>query len=345
MKNIKIFKKMNKYKKQLSKLIIISMIIINVHTFASVPEELTRGVIYYNDRGYIKANVSYEKNKKLFSALKTFKDKFKNASISYIPVPQSQIELEGEEFGLVNQNEIIKKLEGFAKEIIGDDLNFVNAYDEIFNHRDEYLYFWYDNHWTNRGAYYAYKVFCENKKIPVSIIDSYKELLLSTTYKGSDFTYTKDIRFDGKLDYVYAYVASVSDVLEIKDNDDTLVLKSNVINRKSKTYGAFMGGDHPYEVVTIEENDPNKCAIVIKDSFGNAFVPYLVSNYGKIFVVDPRFADFDLMERISGYNIVDIIAVFAIFATPNDDVNNNIKNLIDWKPKRATPSIDIDDKK
>ena len=38
----------------------------------------------------------------------------------------------------------------------------VDAYSKIAAHKDEYVYFRTDHHWTGLGAYYAYSAFCES---------------------------------------------------------------------------------------------------------------------------------------------------------------------------------------
>ena len=48
----------------------------------------------------------------------------------------------------------------------------------------------------------------------------------------------------------------------------------------------FLGGDHPG--VTIECDVPDgKTCLVLKESYGNAFIPFLTSHYSKIYVIDP----------------------------------------------------------
>ncbi len=37
----------------------------------------------------------------------------------------------------------------------------MDAYSAIEAHKDEYIYFRTDHHWTDLGAYYAYTAFCD----------------------------------------------------------------------------------------------------------------------------------------------------------------------------------------
>ena len=79
------------------------------------------------------------------------------------------------------------------------------------------------------------------------------------------------------------------------------------------------------EKVAAEEE---RCALVVKDSFGCPFVPYLTYNYDKIFVVDPRFADFNLLETLKNDKVDDVIIINAIYGPVKDEVNDSIKKLL-----------------
>ena len=57
---------------------------------------------------------------------------------------------------------IIGKLSG--------DVKAVNMYENLMKHRNEYVYFRTDHHWTALGAYYGYEAFCDAKGvIPISL--------------------------------------------------------------------------------------------------------------------------------------------------------------------------------
>ena len=49
----------------------------------------------------------------------------------------------------------------------------------------------------------------------------------------------------------------------------------------------FLSGDHPLTQV-ISSCGTRKTCLVLKDSYGNAFIPFLTSHYTEILVIDPR---------------------------------------------------------
>ena len=51
-----------------------------------------------------------------------------------------------------------------------------------------------------------------------------------------------------------------------------------------------------------------------KESFGNAFAPFLVSHFDEVFVVDQRYFELNLTDFIREHGVTDMIFVNNIFA-------------------------------
>jgi hypothetical protein len=54
------------------------------------------------------------------------------------------------------------------------------------------------------------------------------------------------------------------------------------------SYSVFLQGDYPLLRIETDLHNGRRIAVV-KESFGNAFVPYLVNHYEQILVVDQRY--------------------------------------------------------
>lgn len=92
-----------------------------------------------------------------------------------------------------------------------------------------------------------------------------------------------------------------------------------------KSYTGFIDGDNAYTVISVSENPKDMTCLVFKDSYGNAFVPYLVEHYSTIIVVDPRYIYFDVYEHLKDYPLTDIIFVNNLY---NPNVLSYSKNLM-----------------
>ncbi|MGI6265442.1 MAG: DHHW family protein, partial [Acutalibacteraceae bacterium] len=84
---------------------------------------------------------------------------------------------------------------------------------------------------------------------------------------------------------------------------------------ESTKYSVFIGGDNPYSVIQNPAlNDGSSC-VVVKESYGNAFVPFLVDHYQTVHVVDYRYYEGNLEQLVEGNGITDVIFVNNIMAT------------------------------
>lgn len=202
-----------------------------------------------------------------------------------------------------DQGSILDQLEA---EIIGD-VNFVNLKNVYLRYADEYLYFKSDHHWTHRGAYYAYSEFAKSVGMIPTPIDAFEVKILSSYYIGSMYNYTGDPRVAYFKDTVEAYVPTKACTMNVFYRNGTQAVKDNCIMLDYTNYVAFLSGDNPYTVINVPENPQDKNILVIKDSFGNAFVTYLVENYGNIVVIDPRYGDMNIFDFYEDYKFTDIV--------------------------------------
>ena len=70
-----------------------------------------------------------------------------------------------------------------------------------------------------------------------------------------------------------------------------------------------MAGKSGRSINNVPENPQDRNALVLKDSFGNAFVPYLCEHFGNIIVVDTRYTTMNVYEQLKDYGLTDIIFV------------------------------------
>lgn len=196
---------------------------------------------------------------------------------------------------------------------LDDAVTYVDFYDDLMAHRDEYIYFRTDHHWTARGAYYAYEKFCKAKGIAPEALDSY-ETKEFDGFLGSFYNDTnKDAKLGANPDVVTAYLPKMSAVCHVEDSKG-VKYDSQVIYDETKApaglkYSAFIAGDNPYtEIVNRDLTDGSAC-IVLKESFGNAFVPFLVDHYQTIYVIDYRYWSGNVGALAEEKGVTDVIFV------------------------------------
>ena len=77
-----------------------------------------------------------------------------------------------------------------------------------------------------------------------------------------------------------------------------------------------------------EDLTEGKNILVIKDSFGNCFVPYLPQNYRNVYAIDYRkFYAMPLTHFVEQYEIDDVLFMPYVTATQSIAGNNCIREV------------------
>lgn len=213
----------------------------------------------------------------------------------------------------------------YLKSRLDDSIITVDLFDALNKHKDEYIYFRTDHHWTALGAYYGYEAFMNVKgENPVSL-NQYEKIDLGD-FLGSSYTKTLDKSLEKNPDNIVAYKPLTKhEFVTYKGNEGT---PADIIDLKyaeeiSNKYLVFISsGGATWSRVRTDINNGRKI-MVVKDSFGNMLVPFLVPHYEEIYVVDPRFYN----KSLTGKNIEEFVRDNGInevlFCIYMEDVNWN----------------------
>ena len=279
------------------------------------------GTVYIAENRGFTLYYFYKKGADLYaSMLNTVAKKIGNSATIYdIVVPNS--------FG-VNLDEDIQKNMNTSNQ--GEAINYIykklnksiktiETYNQLRNHNSEYLYFKTDHHWTALGAYYVYRSFCETKGIHPHELGDYKKKKFPD-FLGSFYAYSNQSKALKKNpDTVEAYIPIATNKEKITPREGKpyqydIISDANKFSSANK-YLAFIGGDQPL----IEINNPmlkdDSSCIIIKESYGNAFVPFLVDHYQYVYVVDYRYYTGDVAKVAAKHTNTDIIFLNNTAAT------------------------------
>ena len=98
------------------------------------------------------------------------------------------------------------------------------------------------------------------------------------------------------------------------DNENSTLTGGQVIFDESTAsaslkYGTFIMGDNPFTVIENPEVSNGESCIVVKESFGNAFVPFLVDHYQTVYVVDYRYYSGSVTQLARDKGVKDVLFV------------------------------------
>lgn len=197
----------------------------------------------------------------------------------------------------------------------------VDVLPNLLRHNDEYLYFRTDHHWTARGAYYAYLAFCKEKGIEPTPLEDYKQYkfdgFLGTFYANAK----QPAAMKNNPDYVEAFVPIGTNREDVYDSNGNYVDWYAIVYSEADKYDAankylaFMGGDHPLTEIRNPKKPDGSSIVVIKESYGNAFVPFLVDSYEYVYVIDYRQWSGNLSDFVIENGIDDVLFLNVVSNT------------------------------
>ena len=178
----------------------------------------------------------------------------------------------------------------------------------LSSHSSEDIYLRTDQYWTSLGAYYAAKYLSETIDVPFTELSDYTEYI-NEGYVGElyDITQSSEL-FNDPENFVY-YVPSNEYTADYYDAAFNYAYSSDLfedVGPEENFYNTFLGGsDHIVKISTDIEN--GRRLLIIKDSFGNCIIPFLTGSFEKIYVVDQRFFDINLIKFIKYSHITDVL--------------------------------------
>ena len=219
--------------------------------------------------------------------------------------------------------------------------DFIDLTQTLRSHAGEYLYYRTDHHWTTLGAYYAYLAYAQSTGRTAVSTDALKadevDGFLGTLYSKSKkvgaradvLTYYPQL--DAKMTIIQlltdadrsaaqqAYAAgqmTEAAYAQLADREVGLY-ETDKLSTRDK-YGMFLWGNNGFS--RIAGTGSGK-VLVIKDSYANSFVPFLLGDYGTIDVVDLRSLKSTTVDELIAQNGYDNVLVLYNFQSFSSDTN------------------------
>jgi len=207
----------------------------------------------------------------------------------------------------------------------------VDAYNVLLNHRGENIYLRTDHHWTALGAYYAYTAFIEMAgDVPVAL-SRYKTEEIKG-YLGTTYAATLNDSLKKNPDTLMLYIPFTPNEYTVYTSANEAlkrnVIESSFVREGIIDYSVFLGGDFPWGVIKTA-NRNKKHLLVLKDSYGNAFISFLLPHYEVIYYVDPRHFKLNLLKFIQDKNITDVLILNGSFVTTYSGIADLLTAIMD----------------
>lgn len=271
------------------------------------------GVLIGNQQLYQKSDVVDEvKWKELADNLNAFAKKNHELRFDFLLVPTKsavfapnhlKVMLKQEE---LNQNWFLNQL--------SKDFYVLDTKQALLDSQRSDLYYRGDHHWTSHGAYVVYDAWRKQRQLQSE--QAYEALTINDAFYGtlsnrSGF-YLKDrleiYESEEKFPYLVNYV-------EEQEIASSLYVKEKQYS--TNPYEVFLGGNHARVKIDIA-NPSNRSLLMIKDSYANCFVPFLLPHYHKIVMIDPRLSYDRLETIIREEEITEVMFLYNAYTFFND---------------------------
>ena len=185
----------------------------------------------------------------------------------------------------------------------------IDGYAALEAKTDEYIYTRTDHHWMPLGAYYAAKQFCDSQKLTISPLSKYRKATYGG-YVGSMYYYSQDYNLYNDPEDYDVYYSPNEDKLTTTYYNRSFggAYEGNLFmcNDASYYYLSFLGSDDLIaHVKTDAKNGRN--LVVIKESYGNALIPFLTEAFENIYVIDLRYCNVNAIKFCKDVDATDLL--------------------------------------
>ncbi len=189
--------------------------------------------------------------------------------------------------------------------------SFLDVTDILMAHKDEYLYYRTDHHWTSLAAHYAFQAIAPALNLSLPETEEYTIYPVSDTFEG---TLSSKSGSHSTLDTVEVYVpqTDIDYFVTYADTGETISSMYDQDALKEKDhYTVFFGGNHSrVDITTTADTERN--LLVFKDSYANCMMQFLYPYFDHITIIDPRYYYDNVELIVKTEGITDVLFLYNL---------------------------------
>lgn len=266
--------------------------------------------VYLTKRGLIEKTSEVNKKQldRNLKAINSFKENNPDLKVGFMLAPNT-VNIEKDSLpksaDCLDQN---KQMDDIYNRI-DDSIKKIDLRSTLEKHKDEYLYYKTDHHWTSLASYYSYQKLASSFKLDKTNKNDYKIYPVADSFEGTLANKTGSMNIKDEID-IYVPKTKTDYVVtdESTNKKSRTIYHSEALETKDQ-YAVFMGGNKSLFHINID-NDSNKHLLLIKDSYANSLIPFLIPEYASITVIDPRYYFDDYTRLIQNDLITDVLFMY-----------------------------------
>lgn len=208
-----------------------------------------------------------------------------------------------------------------------DGIRTIDTYNILRMMNDSYIYYRNDTRLTSYGAYYVYRTVIQKLGFQPSSYDKYTIRHVTSDFRGN--LYGRCLYNGTKSDildiYNYSGGAEVTGCTAYCNNGMTYrkTLNDETFLESDDMYRMYLGTEEPFIRIKTSVNNEKKL-LLIKDSYADCFIQFLIQHYSEIAVISPEHMEKPLSSFINPDNYEQTLFLFGIDSMGNE----NLLNLI-----------------
>lgn len=206
-----------------------------------------------------------------------------------------------------DQSRLMERVKGQ----IGEE-HVIDLFPTLLEHREEYIYYRTDHHWTTLGAYYAYLEWARKVGYPPRDYDPQDLETVSDSFLG---TLHSRINLPMEPDEIQIFPRTNRRSVRITydfDRETSSYYEPSYLEDKNQ-YGYFLDDNHAFVEIETAYYADGKELFIIKDSYANSLIPILAPHYEKIYVLDLRYYNGSLFSLMDQYVTDDRVSVLVMY--------------------------------
>lgn len=287
-----------------------SWITLKAFSESSLGKLENNGILRGEDGYLFEKYLSYEEDRyeKNIGYLYSFLEKH-SENTSLMLVPSSDVILKEKRHGMLNNVDQQAKIDAIYAASACATIDVGKALEA---HREEYIYYRTDHHWTTLGAYYAYEAYCRQKELSPILLGNLSYQTVSNFYG----TYFSKAKLQSAHPDTITYYSFPGTELSIDGAEKAGLYNVPQFQKRDKYAGFLYGNNGRTDISSPADNDNS--LLVIKDSFANSLIPFLTANYSSITAIDLRYFHGRLQELVQEGNFTDILILFQFKSIAGD---------------------------
>ena len=185
----------------------------------------------------------------------------------------------------------------------------VDVRDSFKEHKNEYLYYKTDHHWTSLGSYYAFQALSSSMDLGQTEISDYHVYPVSTDFKGTLSGKVGSAFMEDQIDIYVPKENSEYIMTDETSRDSSRSIYSMDALHTKDQYTVFLSGNTGR--ISLEmDNDSDRHLLLIKDSYANSMIQFLIPHFRTIDIIDPRYYFEDVSKLLDSQLITDILFLY-----------------------------------